>query len=519
MRLKIPIATITFVIILTSCTNKTHTELVSHTLNNIDSMESKVTNDEFVSQIFQNKDLDELIENFHFPSKNQRDFKFENKQFPPKLINILMETVYNGDVEKLFQNMNQKNLMITVDDFVFQPSNDSNIDSAEKDLYEALQEGAGNFLIYQCDVDKDGIDEIIMAENLKYDYSTWNRVFLLRKSEDKYVYCGYDYLGYYCFLSIFEYDGAFYLLANYDDYKTGISKALGLFSLNGNQSGFMWLTHNSHTYIRKTSNDYRYHLLYENQNSSMTENVKAYIEEIGTDLIYTERKHNTFYGDESKKNALIEEARNSDQNNNFWSSTFTADADNDGQEELFTRRVGDSNSIIKWYDHRTFLECSPPNDVWKPENFKLAQAWFKTIDNKTVSFSLYRKNGEDVFLLDARLYQDGQTVILADYFVELDINICLSDYWDYNDTNRIHIDYKNPDFEKAFPEAMLEWADSFAQNVCGEFRSVNFKDENIPNDLILDAEEKLFKGTSNILDSEEISLKIDSEKFFNNFFP
>lgn len=426
-----------------------------------------------ISEVLQaginDSELDNLVNSFIFPPMTTDNLNFDEEYqgLPIKLINQIKEAVYKGDSDSLIQELNDRSLMITVDDFDFAPNRSEDIDFYEEELNDAIQNEASGFLIYKCDTDGDGIDEILMIQNLQYDYSYSNSAYILKRDGDKYVYAGYDYLGYYRCFAIVKNDDKFYLIANYDDYETKITKAVGLFALDGDNSGFMELT-NNYTYIRKTSDDYQYNLLYKNIPHPIVNDIQTYINEIGTDLVYTDRIHSTFYGDETEKNDLIDEGSNN-------------------------------------------------NSVWCPTNYFLTQQWSKIISGKTIDFSLYHKDSEDIYLLDARINENGKTTILLDYMINLETDIELSDYWDYDDTNFENINYTDSDNKKAFKEGVDKRTDRLAKKVQGDFVAVNYKHKDIPNDLIVLAEKALFDDNLDLLDLGTSSFEISKDDFYDKY--
>ncbi|HEY9058896.1 MAG TPA: hypothetical protein VIO64_00100 [Pseudobacteroides sp.] len=469
-------------------------------------------------------DLDNLVKSFVFPpiSIDNLNFNEECPGLPIELINKLKKAVYKDNSDSLIHELNDNSLMITAKDFTFKPNQSSDIDISEKDLNDAIQNGASNFLIYKCDTNGDGTDEIIMIQNLKYDYSSSNIAYILKKLGDKYVYAGYDFLGYYRCFAIFKNNGKFYLIANYDDYNTKTTKAVGIFSLNGDNSDFMWLLKNQHTYIRKISDGYQYNLLYKNINAPLVSDVQTYVNEIGTDLIYTDRTHKTFYGNETERYDLLDEARDNNPQLIFWNIN-SVDVNNDGKDDFFDRKILYNGGVdvtetrVNWYNPNTKTLYPAPFTVWRPNQYFLTQQWFKRIGGKTIIFSLYHKNFEEIYLLDARINENGQTTILLDYMINMKTNIELSDYWDYDDTNFVKIDYKDSDNEKAFPEDIDKRTKRLAAKVQGGFAAVNYKDKNIPNSLIILLEKALFNKNFDKLNLGTSSFEINKDDFYNKF--
>ena len=475
-----------------------------------------------------NTDLDKLLRDFDFSLIPASSFEPETdgNGFPIELLNELKKAVQEGSSDKLIYEMNDESLMINAEDFVFVPNESDGIDISEEQLNEYFAKKNSSFLFYKCNLTGDGNDSIIMIENNRYDFSGSNKAYLLNKSGDSYVYAGYDFLGYYRTFAIFEYENRIFLIANYDDYQTRLTKGIGLFDLSDpDTTGFMWLEKKSHVYIRKTNADYTYNLLYQNDSPLIIDAVQSYVDSIQVDLIYADRKHNGFFGDETARDDLLESARKDDPENilKLW-NIYSIDVDNDGCEEYFDRKIiyyGGSDlreSKARWHDIDKGILYPSPFSIWTPAEYYLTQIWFKVIDGQTVVFSLYHKNSEDIYLLDARMSIDGETIILLDYVVTLAPKAELTDYWDYeSDVNFIRTDYRDPDFKKAFPETIDDQIDVFAAQVQSGFVPVDHQDDSIPNDLIVMLEQALFDGIIDSLDLASTSLEIDAEDFYEMF--
>ena len=519
MKWKLTVIVVLFLLFTTSCSGTDYGENLGKEFNTEIPTEENTQNeiDEVQQEGIDDSGLDKLVKNFAFPPRSTDNLNLEEEcpGLPIEIINQLKEALHNGNSDALINELNDKSLMITTKDFAFKPNLSDDIELYEKNLNDAIQHGASDFLIYKCDTNEDGTDEIIMIQNLKYNYSSSNLAYILKKNEGKYVYAGYDYFCYFRCFAIFKNNGKFYLIANYDDYTTKTTKSLGLFALDGDNSGFMWLINNQNTYIRNASNDYQYYLLYKNLNAPIVSDIQSYINEIGTDLVYTDRTHKTFYGNEIEKKDLLDETRNI----NSKYILNEVDVNNDGKDEIFERKIlynagsDVSETYVNWYNPKTMSLYPDPFTAWSPTTYFLTQQWFKTIAGKTVIFSLYHKNSEELYLLDARINENGQTTILQNYMINLETNIKLSDYWDYNDTNFVQIDYTNSDIEKAFPEDI----DKGTNNVEGDFVAVNYKGHNIPNNLIILAEKALFDRNFDKLDLGGVSLEINIDDFYGKF--
>ncbi|NLP14379.1 MAG: hypothetical protein GX383_07930 [Clostridium sp.] len=471
-----------------------------------------------------NSELLDLVYNFTFPTGSADDISFDEEcpGLPIELINQIKKALYCGDSDSLILELNDKSLMITAKDFVFKPNMNDDIDFYEEKLNDLMQNTVSDCLIYKCDIDGDGTDEIIVIENLKYEYSYSNRLFVLKKFDDKYVYAGSDYLGYYRSFAICKNNGKFYLAANYDDYKTKTTKAVGLFGLTCGDSGFVSLYDCPYTYIAKMGDDYRYNLLYKNQNAPIVGKVEDYVKDIATDLVYTDRTHKTFYGDEIQRNDLFDEARDNNSDTTLWNIN-AIDVNNDGKDEFYERKIlynGGSDyteTEVNWYNPETKSLEPALFTSWSSVYYYLTQKWFKIIDGKIVIFSFYRKKSKDIYLLDVRICENGKTTILLDYLIDLQFHLKLSDNWDYYDTNFVKIDYTDPDVEKAFPKDVDDIIEHFAAKVQGDFKTVNYEDNNVPNSLIVRLEEALFNRSFDKLNFNYASFEINAGEFYGKF--
>ena len=131
-----------------------------------------------------------------------------------------------------------------------------------------------------------------------------------------------------------------------------------MFGLTCGDSGFVSLYDCPYTYIAKMGDDYRYNLLYKNQNAPIVGKVEDYVKDIATDLVYTDRTHKTFYGDEIQRNDLFDEARDNNSDTTLWNIN-AIDVNNDGKDEFYERKIlynGGSDyteTEVNWYNPET----------------------------------------------------------------------------------------------------------------------------------------------------------------------
>ena len=484
-------------------------------------------NYEVQEEEIKDSELDKLVESFVFPplSTDHLNFDEECQGLPLELINQLKEALYLGESDSLIQELNDSSLMISMNDFKFKPNLSEDIDYSEQELNDAIKNGANDYFIYKFDVNGDGTDEIIMIKKLELDtsYYSANSVYLLKESEGYYVFAGHDYLSFYRCFAIFKKDDNFYLVANYNIYNPkDPTDAVGVYSFDGDNSGYEWLRAYPHTYLNKVRGNYRSQMLYEKQNASIVNDIKMYINDIDIDLFYTDRSEGSFVGDEADISDWNVEA--SDDSNDYSSYNIKAiDVDNDGEDEFFDRVIsvfGNSElnkTGFTWYSPKTKLASTVPFTTFSSTDYIMTQQWFKIIAGKTVIFSLYRKNSEDIYLLDTRINENGQTTILLDYIFNEMYDIEFSDSSDVTDTNLVSISYVDKDAEKAFPNDIDQRMKQFAKKVQGDFVAVNYEHKDIPNSLIILAEKALFDDDMNQLYMNTSSCEISKGDFYDSF--
>ena len=172
--------------------------------SSLDREEKPLQSDHFTEET---PDLEKLLEEFKMPlpfvenmvlkSETDRDFIL------PELIQQFAQALYLSESDDLIKDLNQKELMITKADFRFAKNDNESDDLYEEALQKAIEEDCPRILFYQLDLDGDQADEIIAIEDLKYDYSGSNVAYLLKKAGDTYTLAGYDYIGYYRYVSVF----------------------------------------------------------------------------------------------------------------------------------------------------------------------------------------------------------------------------------------------------------------------------------------------------------------------------
>lgn len=436
-----------------SCSKKTAEEVVSDEKSWL--LEAEITN----------SDLDSLIRNFSFPEKNGERLAAETEyyEFPAGLVEDLKRAIYTNNAIPALHSMNDGSLIITADDFTYMASDSGHILDSEESLYTDYLNNPADFLIYRCNIELEGDEEIIIFENRPYEDSALNTAHLLKKDGDHYTYAGSDTIGYFRTFAVFLYQDRFYLAVNLDSPHTQTTRALGLYELSDNTSNPMCAVSQNNIYIQISGFECSYYPLYRNEGGLISGELQRYIEEIQTDLIFTDR--------------------------------------------ISSRFVGDENIPVH----------SPLNGFWQPEGYTRSQAWNKSISGTAVEFSLYRSLSGDTYLLDARADDNGTVVILADYMISSEPELELTEYLDFEDSNLVPVSYQNPDFELAFPEHTQTLLNQFAARVQGNFSYINHRHETIPNNLIVQIEESLFYGNMNKTEADMTDFLADSEEFYNAY--
>lgn len=356
-------------------------------------------------------------------------------------------------------------------------------------------------------MDGDGLDEIIMMERTPYEYSGSSTSILLEQNDAGcYTFAGYDYLGYYRLYAVFSYEGTYYMVCNYDDYKKEATKALGLFDLSGEASGFTWQIKKEHIYLRRSSTDCEIRKLWAVEHTNglaegtdIQSAVGTYIQEVGLDLMLRNRNSERFSGAEK----------------------WLAEEEKDG--------------LISALDEV----------LWTPEHLGYVpqkQQWLFKLEDQQVYFVLYYGERQEQYLLGAFLYnrnvEKAKLEPIALYGIKPQIHAVISDYWDYEDCNVENICYRPEDASQAFPENRREVAAELWQQVQEEFKPAALPGEIapeynpeaeetealltgtiVPKGLVLLAEKALFNRDWYALDTLAAPLELtDHEAVYETWF-
>lgn len=468
--------------------------------------------------ILQNEDIVKLADAFELPVKTAGSVKRETdgQGLPVDLLNDLKLAVFQGTSDELLEQWDDESLRISIDDFMFRPVG-GDMEYWETALEEAIAGGGSAVSPYRFDIDDDGEDEIIVIDCRDDEDYYINHMYTLEESDGAYqlLYC--EYLGYQRRFAVFERQGVFYLAANFDDPKSKTTAAVGLFSMKGSSTAKPLEQRN--TYVKKIHHSVSSHLLYKNETAQLASAVSAYADEIKTDLLYVEGGGTTFYGDETEVDSLSYDEK--DSSGQRISNLFAVDADNDGKEEYFSRKYNRRSerpqTDVIWYDLENHVETPEAIDSWKPDSYILKERWFKKIQEKTVTFSLYCGLSEEKYVLDARLQEDDSVEILLELALWREEDVVLSDSRYNGDSKWLNIAYSDPGMETAVPESIGYDMERFGAEVQGAFVPVDHEDASVPNGLITAMEDALFHKTLSETDMGASSFETDKAAYFDKY--
>lgn len=415
--------------------------------------------------------------------------------FPAELVQQLQEALVAGTSDELLRELDDADLRINRKDFDYVPREGEELSLQEEEINTVLanQTQTASYDFYRLDMDGDGLDEIIMMERTQYEYSRSGTAILLEQNgTGSYTFAGYDYTAYYRLYAVFSYEGTYYMVCNYDDYKKEATKALGLFDLSGEARGFMWQIHQEHIYLRRSSTDCEIRKMWAvEQTNKLTEEanlqstMETYIREVGLDLMLRNRNSERFSGAEK---GLSEE-----------------------EKDRLTAALDD----VLW---------TPEHLGYDPQK----QQWLFILEGQQVYFVLYYGTQQEQYLLEAFLYsgntEKANLEPIALYGIIPQIHAVIDDYWDHDDSNVENICYQPEDASQAFPENRREIAAGLWQQVQGEFMPAALPEEIaaeslVPEGLVLLAEKALFTRDWSSLDTLAAPLELtDHEAVYKTWF-
>lgn len=434
-----------------------------------------------------NEDIIQLIEQNFVPSESQNVYEpvSDGKGFPLEIINQLGKAVYEGNADAAVAGLHEVSLRMTERELF---DIDVVTDSRDVVMRHWNYEKGEYYPYYKCDIDGDGVDELIGIED-EYPGS----VYLYTDSEEGFELYGTYYAGDIRSYALFPYDNKFYLAVSCNN--TGIPGESDVRLYQMDVDNFKRDQFHKHTCIRNQQEVSNHTLLYKNQEFSAIDELQAYVDEIIFDLSVVGRSFNTFFGDETRQEDLQSAWEESGRE---FGAVYSIDVDNDGTEDYFDRYLVWSGSEAGYDELTTELEWFTedmkdqpcPLTEWEEDSYVRKKAWFKIFDGKTVVFSLYRKNAvPDHYVIDARIQENGTTTILYDSVFEIiksGIKQELSEQMPYS-SNTVYlpmeITYEDRDAQKAFSENLEEQANDLIQRIQGGFYLQNQGAEDIPEPL------------------------------------
>lgn len=407
------------------------------------------------------RDLSMLVQDFTYSSEPPGDIgPLENCfGFPLELATDLRYIMHQEDADhciNYLNNLNNQDFRITYDEFF------SLLDMTDDFTKSSFDRDDTEYICYRCDTDGDGIDELIAFE--KDGRGTSSYIYMLIKGDGGYVYFSSNYIEDARLFLFFQYENAFYYAASCINRYTG-TLSLQMFMLNRNIFKLSNIADSiCYTRIFEISEP---HLLYRNEIYPDIRPVNDYLEEAIYDIVYASRAKNTFCGDELYFQNDDKDLWNVDAQEpaRDWLHMYIMDINNDGKNEIFTKSppgyLQPYVHSIEWYDEN-FRQCPSPVEVWKDDNYILADMWFKNINGKIVTFTLYKEiQCEQRYLIDARIQENGESVILMDYMVALEpTDIEVTEFGTGTDVSNYRtLLYQAPDLNSAFPYNLPEMAE------------------------------------------------------------
>lgn len=413
-------------------------------------------------------------------------------KFPDELVRRMQEALVAGTSDTLLEELDDSGLRISREDFDYEPREGGELSYEEERVNTVFADRSktASYDFYQLDMDQDGLDEIIMMEHTQYEFSGSSGTIVLEQNDaGSYMFAGDALAGYYRLYAIFSYEGTYYMICNYDDYKKETTKALGLFDLSGESRGLAWQIGQEHIYLRRSSTDCEIESLWTTEQDSvhteapdLQSSMWTYIREIGLDLMLRNQNSESFQGAEK---GLSEQ-----------------------EQDRLTAALDDAS----W---------TPAHLGYAPQE----QKWLFMLEEQPVYFALYYKEQPDRYLVEAFLYkEDSEKSVLepiALYEIKPQIRVVADDYWNHEDRNVETICYQSEDASLAFPENWKEVAAQLLQQVQGEFQpaSEQSAEDIVPDELVLLAQKALFTRDWSSLDALAAPLELtDHEAVYGTWF-
>lgn len=422
--------------------------------------------DDIVLSSWTDSDLSSLIRNNTTPPSSPNDIEPEENDegFPTDLVNDIRFTMYQYGADYCIdeiENQYRQDFLITREEFF------SMVDMSHEETMSMLDVNKPDYVFCRIDTNGDGIEELIAFEDT--DQNSYSYIYMLAAGVDGYTYIGIKNIENVRSYSFFQYENYFYLAASCENPYTGIEN-LKIYLLNYD----IFDLYNLKDTI---CFDWQFGIpaptpLYRNESYADISMVQDYLNEIVYDVVYANRDMSTFYGDEleCRSNELSERAMASGIE--IW-EFYQMDINNDGNEEIFSKEQMEYEQpfmhSFTWYNEN-LEQITAPVSLWNDEQYCLNDMWFKNINGKTITFTLYSKIDENTnYIIDARIHEDSEAMILFDYIIELEpINIRTSQSCYMTDISIYKLlQYNDPALDIAFPDDLTEIAKDLRLQVQG----------------------------------------------------
>lgn len=380
------------------------------------------------------------------------------RDFPEELIRQLQEALAEGTSDELLRELMDTGRRIERADFVYQPAEGEELPQWQEEYKQEQEEilsdpeRAAACVFYRLDLDGDGVDELLVAN--QYEYSGMEVAVLKQNEEGAYTYAGYDTVYYHRLYALFACEGNYYIVCNHDDTKHGITKALGVYNLKKN-SGTGAQIDWQHVYLGRSSTDCEMEELWTAESEQGLQTAMwDYMQQIGLDLMLRNRNSQMFYGEEMELS----------------------------------------------YEERQEARAVLDDAVWTPERLGYSaqkQRWIFTLEGQEIYFALYYQNRPEQYLVGAFVYggeEAEKPVPVALYGIYPHIEVSVKSYWDFVESNTETMELQlEEEAELAFPEDRREVASQLWQQVNEGVLSEGISEEQlVPWGLVELAKEALF---------------------------
>jgi len=416
------------------------------------------------------------------------------KDFPATLIDELSQSVYESRAESFIKEINDKTSMTTIEQIKME-QNDY--------LDEILNNKHLNIVYYQADTNRDGVDELFIITKGAFKYN--NHIIMLTLQDDIYVYAGsrdlFDWIDGVIDYAVIQDENYLYVAAGFWNEVTSDN---GIYLIAINSDSFCENGVKDPTvFIQQKMEIFDCVQVYQDENSQLIPGIKVYAKDVLKEIFYISRWWGSqIYGDEVYTEI---------DGHRYWA----IDANNDGANELFNFHHVYG---FTWYDN-DLAEISWPLEIPQNALDDSGRVWFKVFDGKTILFSLYeQKDLENGYILDARICEDGNTTILLNYSIQLEVaGVRLNKHIFYGeiDLPKDYTIYHNYDYAQAFPQDKLDMASKYIA-YSDEDDVIEHIDEITPY-LSEKVVEVLSNNNSNVFEFSGYDEQIEKNKFFEQY--